>query len=155
MNNSYSRREIYPFHKIQLMISHPDFVYVPLPSVPSPFSTSTSSPKIGSRKRKMGEEKEKTLLQSSILPSLQHRGLIAETLSSTQKSWEGIIRIPEQRGEWGDRAERVAGVENLEGQFRRMMIKWVVYMHKLYSLLSFFSPSVSYLTSVGELPFSL
>ena len=108
------------------MITHPEFIYVPLPSAPSPLSTTTRPSKSHSRRLKTAEEKQTTLLQTFILPLLQQRGLIAETLTSTQKSWQGIIRMPEQLGVWGDRADRIADIENMEGRFRRMSIKWVV-----------------------------
>jgi len=134
------------------MITHPEFVYFPLPSDPPPLSTTPQLPKSRSRRRKTAEEKQTTLLQSFILPLLQQRGLIAETLTSTQKAWQGIIRMPEGPAVWGDRADRVAAIENLEGRFRRMSIKWVV-CFTLYTIL--INSSVSYPTNVAERPFSL
>src|SRR5258707_11716878 len=100
------------------MVTHPEFVYFPLPSDPPPLSTTPQLPKSRSRRRKTAEEKQTTLLQSFILPLLQQRGLIAETLTSTQKSWQGIIRMPEGPAGLGYRGNRAPASRNLARMVR-------------------------------------
>jgi len=104
------------------MASHPDYIHVPLPTDAPPF-TSYPPTKLRSRKRQSADSKRNGLLHTDVLPIYQKHGLIAETLSSSPATWEGVIRLPEQRGQWGERADRLAGIENSEGRFRRMIIK--------------------------------
>ena len=106
------------------MISHPDYVHVPLPTDAPPF-TSCPPTKLRSRKRQVAEDRRNGFLHTDVLPIYQKHGLIAETLSSSPAAWDGVIRLPEQRGQWGQRADRLARIENSEGRFRRMRIKYV------------------------------
>lgn len=66
------------------------------------------------------------LIQGVAKP-LEQRGLIAATLGTGLKKWQGVVRLPEQTkdGSWGERSERVKLVEADEGVFRRMDLKSV------------------------------
>lgn len=103
------------------MISHPDFVFVPFPTEQNPDEQS-DTPKKRSRGRKKNEEKS-SLLLSDVVPKLQQRGLVAETLGSSSKTWEGIVRVPGQRDTWGDRLDRISAVKNVEGDFRKVSLQ--------------------------------
>ncbi|KDR82858.1 hypothetical protein GALMADRAFT_88601 [Galerina marginata CBS 339.88] len=121
------RRGIPSFSEIRIMISHPDFVHVPLPTEQYPDTISLQKDVAKKRPRGRRKNEEKTnLLQTDIIPLLQQRGLIAETLSSSNfKSWDGIIRLPGQQEEWGARTERISAIDNTEGHFRKMTIHFV------------------------------
>ncbi len=101
------------------MITHPNFVHIPLPASPPSREESSVMPKT----RKITKDKYSNLLRADLLPSLQQRGLIAHSVNTNPGSWKGVIRMPEQLGQWGDRAERLAGIDKLEGHFRWMNMK--------------------------------
>jgi DNA polymerase beta len=44
------------------------------------------------------------------------------------KKWQGIVRIPEkhEQGDWGSRSERLEGIANGIGTFKRLDLKWVL-----------------------------
>ncbi|KAJ3504109.1 hypothetical protein NLJ89_g8108 [Agrocybe chaxingu] len=118
------RRGASLFSDIQVMISHPDFVHIPLPTDPSPFSELQPKETKRPRKRTKKEEKQ-NLLHTHVVPLLQKRALVAETLGTDVRSWDGIVWLPEEQRDWGTRQERLAAIEGLDGRFRRMSIKFV------------------------------
>ena len=101
------------------MITHPNFVHIPLPALPPSKAAYSFMPKT----RKVTRDKYSNLLRADLLPSLQQRGLIAHSVVTNPGTWKGVIRMPEQLGQWGDRAERLAGIDKLEGHFRWMTMK--------------------------------
>jgi len=91
------------------MISHPDYVDIPLP---------TESPsKAGSKKRR--RPSTLNLLHDDVIPLLQKNGLVAETVSINSMSWQGIIRLPESSE---TSTERLAAIEEISGHYRIMHI---------------------------------
>jgi DNA polymerase beta len=97
------------------MISHPDYVHIPIPTeVPG----ETASKKRG----RPSASKLNNLLHNDAIPLLQKRGLVAETLSVDSISWQGIIRLPESSE---SSAERVAEIKEISGQYRMMHITCV------------------------------
>ncbi|PPR00469.1 hypothetical protein CVT24_004530 [Panaeolus cyanescens] len=136
------RRNVTEIPDIQLMIMHPDFVHIPLPSDPSPFHVSEtpspikSPPKKRTRKSLFSDEKTRNYLHDDIIPLLQQRGLLVDTLSKSDSKWEGIVRLPGPEESWGTRLQRISGIENLEGQFRRMTIHLVPQKSRGAALLS-------------------
>lgn len=113
-----SRRGITTFSEIRLMLSHPEFVHVPLPNKrPSQLPSERRS-----RGRKKTDGKE-NLLHTHVIPLFQQRGLIAETFSMTYDSWEGIVRLPGPQSEWNSRAERISAIAHVEGLYRKMTIQ--------------------------------
>lgn len=128
---STSRRDVVsPI--IRLIVAHPDHIHVPLPP---PLSTVQKSHKVQgyvptfesvghNKKAKKKVERPWTPLQSTIIPLLTSRGLIAANSKKLPKSWKGLIRVPgliEQ--EWQDVLSRNQAIKNKEGEFCWMKIQ--------------------------------
>ena len=79
-----SRRGAVSFPDIRLMISHPDYVDIPLPTE-LPGETMS---------KKRGRPSAFNLLHDDVIPLLQKNGLIAETVSVNATSWQGMVRLP-------------------------------------------------------------
>jgi len=120
-----SRRGRELFQEIHIMVSHPDFVHVPLPLDPPPHipAKSKTTIKKKSGRRRKDEDIRTNLLHTDILPVLQQQGLISETLSSGFTSWQGVIRLPGPEAGWGSRIHRISAVENNDGEYRKMSIQ--------------------------------
>ena len=120
-----SRRGMEKFQEIHAIVSHPDFVHVPLPlDLPPhiPAKSKTITKKKTGRRRK-DEDIRTNLLHTDILPLLQQRGLISETLSHEFTSWQGVIRLPGPEAGWGSRIHRISAMENNDGEYRKMSIQ--------------------------------
>jgi len=119
-----SRRGVEALKEIHVMVSHPDFVHVPLPLDPAhiPDKSGPKTKKKSSSRRKK-EDVRTNLLHTDIIPLLQQRGLISETLSSEPTSWQGGIRLPGPEAGWGSRIHRISAVENNDGEYRKMSIQ--------------------------------
>ncbi|PPQ92859.1 hypothetical protein CVT25_004347 [Psilocybe cyanescens] len=113
------RRGIMTFPEIRIMVTHPDFVHLPLPPIPSLDENMPSTKRPRGKKR---SDANPNLLHTAVIPILQQRGLIAETFSSNYRSWEGMIRLPGPQGEWGSRSDRMTAINNVEGLYRKMKI---------------------------------
>lgn len=107
-----SRRGAVSFPDIRLMISHPDYVDIPLPLEPG-----ETMPK------KRRRPSAFNLLQDDVIPLLRKDGLVAETVSFDPISWQGIVRLPESSE---SSAERAAAMEEISGQYRIMHITCVL-----------------------------
>lgn len=120
-----SRRGMEMFQEINVIVSHPDFVHVPLPLDPPPHipAKSKTTIKKKSGRRRKDEDIRTNLLHTDILPVLQQQGLISETLSSRFISWQGVIRLPGPETSWGSRIHRISAVENNDGEYRKMSIQ--------------------------------
>ena len=106
-----SRRGAVSFPDIRMMISHPDYVDIPLPTDPQGETVS--------KKRR----RPSTLLSDDVIPLLQRNGLVAETVSINSISWQGIVRLPES----SERStERIAAIEEISGHYRIMHITCVL-----------------------------
>ncbi|KAF8967190.1 hypothetical protein BDZ97DRAFT_1903577 [Flammula alnicola] len=119
------RRGIDNFPDIQVMILHPDFVHVPLPTEPPPGSPSPqkdAAPKPRKRRKNRDDEERTNLLHGDVVPLLQERGLISDTFTSDFTSWQGIIRLPGRHREWGARPDRISAIKNMDGHFRKMSL---------------------------------
>uniref|UniRef100_A0A8H7XP79 DNA-directed DNA polymerase n=1 Tax=Psilocybe cubensis TaxID=181762 RepID=A0A8H7XP79_PSICU len=127
------RRGIMTFPEIQIMVTHPHFVHVPLPTTPPPDSNASPTKRPRSKTKKVDENPNP--LHTSIIPALQQRGLIAETFTSTTKSWEGIIRLPGPQSNWGSIADRIAAINNTQGSFKKMKIHIVSQKSRAASLI--------------------
>lgn len=112
-----SRRGASSFPDIHLMIIHPSYIHIPPPK-------ESSLIRLRPKMRKITKDSHLDLLRTDVLPSLQQRGLIAHSVATNAGSWKGIIRMPERLGQWGDRAERLVGMDKVEGHFRWMIIKY-------------------------------
>ena len=108
-----SRRGALSFPDIRMMISHPDYVDIPLPESPN---------KTVSKKRRRASTFN--LLHDDVIPLLQKKGLVAETVGSINSiSWQGIVRLPESSE---SSAERLAAIEEISGHYRIMHITCVL-----------------------------
>ena len=108
-----SRRGALSFPDIRMMISHPDYVDIPLPESPN---------KTASKKRRRASTFN--LLHDDVIPLLQKKGLVAETVGSINSiSWQGIVRLPESSE---SSAERLAAIEAISGHYRIMHITCVL-----------------------------
>ena len=67
-------------------------------------------------------DKEFSPLYNDVLPTLEERGLLAAYMMKGTKKWQGIVRLPEkdEQGDWGSRRDRLEGIENGLGTFRRL-----------------------------------
>lgn len=108
-----SRRGSVSFPDIRLMISHPDYVEIPLPTEPPGATTS----------KKRRRPSAVNFLPDEVVPLLQKDGLVAETVSIDSISWQGIIRLPESSE---SSAERIAAIQEVSGQYRIMHITCVL-----------------------------
>ncbi|KAH9480638.1 putative DNA polymerase family X [Psilocybe cubensis] len=118
---------------VLIMVTHPHFVHVPLPTTPPPDSNASPTKRPRSKTKKVDENPNP--LHTSIIPALQQRGLIAETFTSTTKSWEGIIRLPGPQSNWGSIADRIAAINNTQGSFKKMKIHIVSQKSRAASLI--------------------
>jgi len=118
LRNVHSRRGITSLPEICIMISHPDYIHIPLPPDPDPHSSSASKKP---RTKKTKAEKL-NILHSTVIPLLMQRGLLAESLTSDHKTWEGIVRLPGPLGAWGNTLDRISAIEKVEGVFRKISI---------------------------------
>ena len=107
-----SRRGAVSFPDIRLMISHPDYVDIPLPE---PLGETMS--------KKRRRPSAFNLLIDEVVPLLQKNGLVAETVSINSTLWQGIVRLPESPE---SSAERIAAIEEISGQYRIMHITCVL-----------------------------
>ncbi|KAF8333392.1 hypothetical protein F5887DRAFT_679795 [Amanita rubescens] len=126
------RRGLPSFPHIDIVLSHSKHVQIPVPEV-SPDSASPS-PKLRSLKLTYIrlQDKESHPLHGYPVSVLTNRGLICDTLSSGDRIWRGIVRIPELvskhglDGEeplvWRDRHERLDDIDAVKGTFRRVNI---------------------------------
>lgn len=116
---SLSRRGAVSFADIRLMVSHPDYVHIPLPTE---LPGETTSKKRG--RPSASSSKLNNLLHNDAIALLQKRGLVVETLSVNSISWQGIVRLPEPLE---SSAERLAAIKEISGQYRMMHITCVPY----------------------------
>ena len=118
---SISRRGAPTSGDMDVILFHPSHVHVPIPQEPPPSSKTTVPRKVATNKPTNAERASSMLLNDVVKP-LEKTGLIAATLSSGVKKWQGVVRIPErdEHGGWGNRSKRVKQVEGNEGLFRRM-----------------------------------
>lgn len=116
------RRGAQSFLGVDVMLTHPSHVHVPTPPSKNgsvtqginkaPFRMSYS---------KIRETQDSPLLHDVVFP-LESRGLIAETLSSGSKKWQGIIRLPGRTadGTWEDRSQRIERIREQQGLYTRL-----------------------------------
>lgn len=121
---SVSRRGAPTSGDMDVILFHPSHVHIPIPQEPPPGSKTTVSGKANTTKMTKAERLSSMLLNDVVKP-LETTGLIAATLSSGVKKWQGVVRIPErdEYGKWGNRSKRVKQVEGNKGVFRRMDLK--------------------------------
>lgn len=100
------------------MISHPDYVYIPLP-------TRLPGEKVPKKRGRSSTLKLNNLLHTDVIPLLQKRGLVAESLSVNPISWQGIVRLPDLTEPLASSAERIAAIKEVSGQYRIMHITCV------------------------------
>jgi DNA polymerase beta len=116
---------------IDVILFHPTHVHVPTPRIQP--SSALSKGKITGKSpltsksapKPTKAERESSLLIKDIVNPLTQRGLIAATLSTGVRKWQGVVRLPErsEHGEWEDRSKRVELVKDNNGLFRRMDLK--------------------------------
>ncbi|KAF8798919.1 Nucleotidyltransferase [Phlegmacium glaucopus] len=125
------RRGAVSFTDISLMISHPDYVHIPLPTEPP---GETVSKKRG--RPSASSSKLNNLLHNDAVPLLQKRGLVVESLSVNSMSWQGIVRLPVMAESSASSAERIAAIKEISGQYRMMHITIVPQKSRGIGLLS-------------------
>jgi len=116
---------------MDVILFHPTHVHVPTPNIShsSAFSNrnitgrTPLSSKSGSRMTKA--EQETSPLIKGVVEPLTQEGLIAATLSTGARKWQGVVRLPEKDkdGQWELMGERVKSVKADKGFFRRMDLK--------------------------------
>jgi DNA polymerase beta len=122
------RRGALIFTDIRLMILHPDYVHIPLPTKKVPGAT---APKKQGRPSTLSLKNN--LLHNDVIPLLRKRGLVAETLSVNSISWQGIVRLPELSE---SSAQRLLAIKEISGQYRLIHITIVPQKSRGAALLS-------------------
>ncbi|KAF4617113.1 hypothetical protein D9613_005960 [Agrocybe pediades] len=117
------RRGFVSLSEIRMMISHPDFVHIPLPHKPVQQPTASVAKK--PRTTRKSKEGKTNLLHSDIVPLLLQRGLLADTLSVDTTSWKGVARLPGPVEVWGDRVDRISSIGKVDGDFRKISLHLV------------------------------
>ncbi|KJA21213.1 hypothetical protein HYPSUDRAFT_140979 [Hypholoma sublateritium FD-334 SS-4] len=119
------RRGITSLTDIQIMVSHPSFVHIPLPPDPSMAISSKkeTKPKAKTKRKKRDDEGPPTnVLYSEIIPMLHQTGFISDTLTFDATSWTGFARLPGRDDQWGTVFERLNAIKNTGGDFRRVSL---------------------------------
>lgn len=115
---------------MDVILFHPTHVHVPTPNISHSNAasnnikgTSPLSSKSGSRMTKA--ERELSPLIKDVVQPLTQGGLIAATLSTGARKWQGVVRLPEKDkdGQWESMSERMKLVKADKGFFRRMDLK--------------------------------
>ncbi|KAF9464116.1 hypothetical protein BDZ94DRAFT_1162537 [Collybia nuda] len=125
---------------IELVIMHPNHVFVPVPETPPNGPPESRIRKIINKTSFVNREIRSTSpLFSDLVPVLQDRGLVADNISSGIRRWQGIVRVPEknENGKWCSRAVRLSGIEELTGKFRRLDLNLVPLKSKGAGLIAF------------------
>lgn len=119
---------------IQIMVSHPSFVHIPLPPDPSVGISNKKEikPKAKTKRKKRDDEGTPTnVLYSEVIPRLQQTGFISDTLNFDDTSWSGFARLPGRDDQWGTVVERLNAIKSTRGQFRRVSLKCVVFLQPI------------------------
>lgn len=106
---------------------------MPIPDPPRSKSRIYKSPALIQRNKHISSNKKhNNALLDYLLRTLNTRGLICDALSSADKKWGGVIRVPEfaernslggrEKRVWRDKAKMLDDIANLNGSFRRMNI---------------------------------
>lgn len=115
---------------IDIIILHPNHVHVPVPNISPPKPSLKPPPRIGTSvllfKFIKGEDKMSPL-HTDIVPTLENRGLVAAFLTKGPRKWQGIVRVPErdENGVWVSIRERLQGIAEKTGAFKRLDISLV------------------------------
>ena len=122
-----SRRGAVTSSDIDIVLFHPSHVHVPTPASLNPKAVHgrygtpfrATYPSASARA-------SSPLLQDVVRP-LEDRGLLAATLSSGPRKWQGVARLPERVGGrlWEERSLRLLQIQRTEGVYRRIDIKCV------------------------------
>lgn len=135
VSDFHSSRRGFPISQdIDILLIHPEHVHVPIPTLRTPSSSSTKA-KVDRRGRISSAFREgftpyvtrqSSLLLQDVVPVLQDRGLIADTLHSGNRKWQGVVRVPESedgKDNMTERRRRLRAIKNTEGHFRRLDLK--------------------------------
>jgi hypothetical protein len=124
-----SRRKVKTYSDIDIVLLHPHYVYVPTPSLPTPPPIDISIHRKGRSSIPFRERpgsaagRSTSLLVQDVVTVLEERGLIAATMLSTPRKWQGIVRVPE--GMAGHTWYRREQIRLTQGQYRRMNMTFV------------------------------
>lgn len=132
-SNSYanSRRGLSSFPHIDVVVSHPEHVEMPIPGPPRSNSRLHKSPALIQKNKIVSNKKHTNALLDYLLRTLNDRGLVCDALSIAGKKWGGIIRVPElernssdgkEKLAWRDKAKMLDDIAKLNGSFRRVNI---------------------------------
>ncbi|THV03000.1 Nucleotidyltransferase [Dendrothele bispora CBS 962.96] len=133
---------------IPLMLLHPSYVHVPYPNVSSPFSDAAKerSARRGRVQVSFREKftkmaaKSQSLLMTQIIPYLEERGLLADTISVGTKKWIGMIRVPDYEGSSGnaimEKRQRKENIKKMRGEYRKLEINLVPQKSRAAALLA-------------------
>lgn len=106
---------------------------MPIPDPPrSNSSRPHKSPALIQRNKIASNKKHTNTLLDHLLRTLNNRGLVCDVLSSADKKWGGVIRVPElaernsadvkEKPAWRDKAQLLDDIAKLNGSFRRLNI---------------------------------
>ncbi|KAF8158184.1 hypothetical protein B0H34DRAFT_859014 [Crassisporium funariophilum] len=123
------RRGASSSEKIELMVSHPDFVHLPLPNGTSRYLSaipkSKAGPKPYQRKNTKMDAKQENFLHERVIPLLHQRGLMVQDTRQSKSVWQGIARLPGSPAGWESSRERVEAIRLIQGQYRAMTVHMV------------------------------
>ena len=106
---------------------------MPIPDPPHSSSRLHKSPAFKQKNNYIASSrKHNNILFDDLLRTLTTRGLVCDALSTADKKWGGIIRVPElveghsldgeEKLVWRDKAKRLDDIVKLNGSFRRVNI---------------------------------
>ncbi|KAK7048660.1 DNA polymerase [Favolaschia claudopus] len=133
---------------IDLIILHPDHVYVPFPTVypdhieiPPDAQKRKIKAKNGNGNGNGNGKRPPSLFKDDVLPVLESRGITAATLASGDLKWQGIVLLPDSElavkgDQLAERKRRVTAITNGEGAYRRADLNLVAQKSRGAALLS-------------------
>jgi DNA polymerase beta len=170
--HTISRRGSTSLSDVDVALLHPNHVYIPTPSPPSPVSKPNSKRVTTARLKSAFQskytsvaERDQSILLKDVVQPLESRGLIAATISSGTQKWQGIVRVPQKNGDWEPDWQRKDGIAQHLGKFRRMDLKFVhlgiptilkltLNFHSLPSLVPLKSRGAALLALTGDVQFN-
>jgi len=145
------RRGLAESPTITFVVLHPDHVHVPVPTAPNPFAAAERdwsiddpvvSAKNRAKKKKAGvskKEKKSSLLHAELVPLLQQRQVLCESISEAPNSWTGVVRLPSATTDDPGVARRnwAKSLQIAPGEYRRIAFHFVPQRSRSAGLLKY------------------
>ncbi|KAF9013308.1 hypothetical protein BDQ17DRAFT_1343181 [Cyathus striatus] len=121
------RRGAKEFLDIEVLLTRPDFVYVPKPAPPTRTSPEIRVKSIRKSAVKsylvLTQKERQSPLHKEVTPQLEERGLIAKHLNARGNVWEGVVRLPDKKPL--SMLQTQKAIKAKEGTYRKLVIRIV------------------------------